>query len=204
MAGSLQREIYAFIAEYIRTRGMPPTIREIGEALHIQSTGHIAHHLSRLEEKGLLELLPGKARGIKLARPLGIPVKGRIAAGLPIENLAESDQIVEVDQKLVQQHTYALEVAGNSMIDDHICHGDYVVVRPQSSCDNGDIVVAVHFLEENKSSATLKRFFQEQDQVRLQPANSAMNPIVIPRHEWDREWRVQGKVVAIFRQYHVS
>jgi repressor LexA len=123
---------------------------------------------------------------------------------LPIENLPESDQVLEVDQKLVQQRTYALEVAGNSMIDDHICHGDYVVIRPQSSCENGDIVVAVHLLEENKSSATLKRFFQEQDQVRLQPANSMMDPLVIPKQEWEREWRVQGKVVAIFRQYHVD
>ena len=87
------------------------------------------------------------------------------------------------------------------MIDEHhICHGDYVVIRPQASCENGDIIAAVPLLEEGQNSVTLKRFFQEQDQVRLQPANSTMDPILIPMHEWDSEWRVQGKVVAIFRQ----
>ncbi len=79
-----------------------------------------------------------------------------------------------------------------------------MVIKPQDTCENGDIVVAVHFLEENNSSATLKRFFLEQDQVRLQPANSEMDPILIPKHEWDTEWRVQGKVVAIFRQYRAA
>ena len=88
------------------------------------------------------------------------------------------------------------------MIEDHICDGDYVVVKPQSTCQNGDIVVAVHMQEGVEGSATLKRFFQEKDhdRVRLQPANSELDPILIPRNIWDREWQVQGKVVAIFRQ----
>ena len=87
------------------------------------------------------------------------------------------------------------------MIEDHICDGDYVVVKPQSTCSNGDIVVAVH-LQEGSGSATLKRFFQEKDhdRIRLQPANSELEPIFVSRSEWDHEWQVQGKVVAIFRQ----
>lgn len=198
--GDLQQRIYAFLAEYIHIHGKPPTIREIGEAVHIGSTGQIDYHLNRLEEKGFILRVRGQSRGIKLTQPMGIPIKGRIAAGRPLEHYAKPDQILDVGQDLDYQNTYALEVDGNSMIDDHICSGDYVVIRPQPSCENGDIVVAVHSLEENKSSATLKRFYRERDQIRLQPANSTMAPIVISKREWDDEWRIQGKVVAIFRQ----
>ncbi|MDQ6661083.1 MAG: hypothetical protein M3Z24_08970, partial [Chloroflexota bacterium] len=91
-------------------------------------------------------------------------------------------------------------------IEDHICDSDYVVIKPQATCENGDIVVAVHVQEGAMGSATLKRFFQEKDQnrVRLQPANSEIDPIYVPKSEWDEEWQVQGKVVAIFRQYRAA
>ncbi|HEX7736947.1 MAG TPA: transcriptional repressor LexA [Ktedonobacteraceae bacterium] len=202
-ASDIQRRIYDFIVGYMRDEGMPPTNREIGQAMKIASTGHVDYHLSMLEKKNYIQREPKKSRGIKLVnqRPAGIPIMGSIAAGLPIETLTDPDQMLEAGHELEHQNTYALVVKGNSMIEDHICSGDYVVIKPQSSCQNGDIVVAVHFLEENKSSATLKRFFQEQDQVRLQPANSEMDPIYVSRREWDTEWHVQGKVVAIFRQY---
>jgi repressor LexA len=95
-------------------------------------------------------------------------------------------------------------VKGRSMIEDHILDGDYVVIKPQTTCQNGDIVVALHRTEgsSGQGQATLKRFYQEKehDRVRLQPANSEMDPIFVPKTEWDREWVVQGKVVAIFRQ----
>jgi repressor LexA len=205
-ASDIQRRIYDFIVAYMREEGMPPTNREIGQAMKIASTGHVDYHLSMLEKKNYIQREPKKSRGIKLVqqRPTGIPIMGTIAAGLPIETLTEHGQVLDAGRELEQQNTYALVVKGDSMIEDHICEGDYVVIKPQSSCQNGDIVVAVHFLEENKSSATLKRFFQEQDQVRLQPANSSMDPIYVSRREWDTEWRVQGKVVAIFRQYHAA
>src|SRR5579883_3361514 len=205
-ASDIQRRIYDFIVTYIRDEGMPPTNREIGQAMKIASTGHVDYHLSMLEKKNYNLREAKKSRGIKLVQrpPAGIPIVGRIAAGRPIENYAEPDQMLDVDHDVAQQNTYALEVKGNSMIEDHICDGDYVVIKPQSSCQNGDIVVAVHFLEENKSSATLKRFFLEQGQVRLQPANSEMEPIYISKREWDTEWQVQGKVVAIFRQYRAA
>jgi repressor LexA len=200
MENTLQGRIYKFIVEYINANGIPPTKREIAQAMRLSSTGHIDHHLNRLEEKGLIIRVRGSARGIKLPHLRGIPVKGKIAAGSPLENDVDPDQMVDINGELAQLNTYALEVAGTSMIDDHICHGDYVVIRPQLSCQNGDIVVAVHLLEENKSSATLKRFFQEHGRVCLQPANSTMGPIYISMQEWEREWAVQGKVIAIFRQ----
>jgi len=202
-SGELRRRIYRIVVDSIQMNGKPPTIREIGEALGISSTGHVDYHLKALIDEGLLTRTPRQSRGIKPTQT-GIPIKGRIAAGLPIENNVDPRQVLNVGQELEQQNTYALEVEGNSMIDDYICNGDYVVVRPQPSCQNGDIIVAVHRLEENKSSATLKRFYQEHEQVRLQPANPVMAPIYIPKQEWDAEWEIQGKVVAVFRQYHAA
>jgi repressor LexA len=205
-ASEIQRRIYDFIVAYMREEGMPPTNREIGQAMKIASTGHVDYHLSMLEKKSYIQREPKKSRGIKLVQhqPVGIPIAGSIAAGSPIETYVDPGQVLEVSHNVAQQNTYALEVKGNSMIEDHICSGDFVVIKPQPSCQNGDIVVAVHFLEENKSSATLKRFFQEHDQVRLQPANSEMEPIYVSKREWDTEWQVQGKVVAIFRQYRAA
>jgi repressor LexA len=203
-ASELQRSMYAFIVQYMKTQGMPPTNREIGQAMHIASTGHVDYHLSMLEKRGLISRQPKKSRGIKLTKPTqGVAVIGSIAAGEPLDIFPESEQrFVDVGSGLVDsEHAYALVVKGRSMVEDHICDGDYVVIKPQSSCQNGDIVVAVHMQEGVSGSATLKRFFQEKehDRVRLQPANSELEPILIPKSVWDREWQVQGKVVAIFR-----
>ncbi len=200
-ASDLQRRIYEFIVEYVRDEGMPPTNREIGSAMKIGSTGHVDYHLSMLEKKGYIARESKKSRGIKLLkRPFGIPVMGSIAAGEPLDILTDPSDSVDAGRELEQQGVYALMVKGESMIDDHICDKDYVVIKPQNTCENGDIVVAVHLQDNGR--ATLKRFFQEKehDRVRLQPANSEMNPIYIPKSEWDREWEIQGKVVAIFRK----
>lgn len=199
----IQRRIYDFIVGYMKLEGMPPTNREIGRAMQIASTGHVDYHLSMLEKKGFISRQAKKSRGIKLIQqPDGIMIKGYIAAGEPLEIFTEPDQAIQVGRELEHDNTYALIVKGRSMIEDHICDGDYVVVKPQETCENGDIVVAVHLLPGSTGSATLKRFFQEKDhnRVRLQPANSELEPIFIPKSEWDQEWRVQGKVVAIFRQ----
>lgn len=197
----IQRRIYEFIVSYIRDEGMPPTNREIGRAMKIASTGHVDYHLTMLEKKGLISRESKKSRGIKLTQQTsGVLVMGTIAAGEPIEIYTEPEQMLDVGRDLEHQGTYALVVKGRSMIEDHICDGDYVVIKPQTTCENGDIVVAVQLSQGSSGRATLKRFFQEPDKVRLQPANSEMDPIFVPRSEWDREWRVQGKVVAIFRQ----
>ena len=203
----MQRRMYDFIVQYIKKEGMPPTNREIGQAMKIASTGHVDYHLTLLEKKGWISRQGKKSRGIKLMKPInGVPVTGTIAAGQPLDIFpdAEQTQLVDIGSQTVDaENAYALVVKGRSMIEDHICDGDYVVVKPQNTCQNGDIVVAVHLQEGVEGSATLKRFFQERDhdRVRLQPANSEMDPIFIPKSVWDREWQVQGKVVAIFRQY---
>ncbi|GAC1464257.1 MAG: transcriptional repressor LexA [Ktedonobacteraceae bacterium] len=202
-ASEIQRRMYDFIVTYMRSEGMPPTNREIGRELNIASTGHVDYHLTMLEKKGLISRQAKKSRGIKLAKPSGIPVMGAIAAGEPLDIYEDARDSIEVgSSQLDTENSYALVVRGRSMIEDHICDGDYVVIKPQSTCQNGDIVVAVHMQEGVSGSSTLKRFFQEKDhdRVRLQPANSELDPILIPKSVWDREWQIQGKVVAIFRQ----
>ncbi len=203
-ASEIQRRMYDFIVAYMKLEGMPPTNREIGREMNIASTGHVDYHLTMLEKKGLISRQPKKSRGIKLTKQThGVPVMGYIAAGEPLDIFSDATESVAVSHSLADaDNSYALVVRGRSMIDDHICDGDYVVVKPQSTCQNGDIVVAVHMQEGVSGSATLKRFFQEKDhdRVRLQPSNSELDPILIPKSVWDREWRVQGKVVAIFRQ----
>ncbi|HLX58153.1 MAG TPA: transcriptional repressor LexA [Ktedonobacteraceae bacterium] len=197
----IQKRIYDFIVGYIKEEGMPPTNREIGSAMKIASTGHVDYHLTMLEKKGMIEREAKKSRGIKLKQqPWGIRVYGSIAAGEPIEIFTDPDEVLEAGRDLEQQGAYALVVKGQSMIEDHICDKDYVVIKPQSTCENGDIVVAVNL--QGNGRATLKRFYQEKEQnrVRLQPANSTMNPIFIPKTQWDQEWQIQGKVIAIFRK----
>ncbi len=198
----LQQQIYQFIVNYIHEEQMPPTNREIGRAMGIASTGHINHHLAALEKKGMIERKARKGRAIKLTKPqVGIPIRGTIAAGTPIDIFPDTFEFLPVDSALQKEGTFALIVQGWSMIDDYICDGDYVIIRSQSTCLNGDIVVATHVQDGISGSATLKRFFLEHEQVRLQPANAEMKPILIPKHEWDLEWNVQGKVVSILRQY---
>ncbi len=202
-ASEIQRRMYDFIVNYISQEGMPPTNREIGRAMDIASTGHVDYHLTMLEKKGLIARQAKKSRGIRLIAPSrGVPVKGYIAAGEPLDIFDAGDAIDMGSNFADAQDAYALVVRGRSMIEDHICDGDYVVIKRQEVCQNGDIVVAVHMQEGVTGSATLKRFFQEKehDRVRLQPANSELDPIFIPKSIWDNEWQIQGKVVAIFRQ----
>ena len=206
-ASEIQQRMYNFIEAYINREGMPPTNREIGHAMSIASTGHVDYHLTMLEKKGWISRQAKKSRGIKLtvpSRKQGIPVKGYIAAGEPLDIYTDAFESVDMGSGIVDtEDAYALVVRGCSMIEDHICDGDYVVIKRQEICQNGDIVVALHCLEGVQGSATLKRFFQEKenDRVRLQPANSELDPIFIPKNVWDREWRIQGCVIAILRQY---
>ena len=205
-ASEIQQRIYDFIVNYIKEEGMPPTNREIGTAMKIASTGHVDYHLTMLEKKNLIERESKKSRGIRLKQPLwGIRVLGSIAAGEPLEVFTDAEsEVLEAGRDLEQQGAYALVVKGQSMIEDHICDRDYVVIKPQETCENGDIVVAVHL--QGSGQATLKRFYQEKEQnrVRLQPANSTMDPIFVPKTQWDKEWQIQGKVVAIFRKCYAA
>jgi repressor LexA len=198
----LQRKVYQCIVSYIKNEHMPPTNREIGHALGITSTGHMDFLLGALEQQGLIKRVPKKSRGIIFTgAQTGIPITGTIAAGVPLDIFSDTTKCLPMETDYREKDIFALRVRGQSMIDEHICDGDYVIVLPQSTCQNGEIIGATHLLDGVNGSATLKRFFQEPDRVRLQPANSAMEPLFIPKREWDLEWKVQGKVLSIHRQY---
>jgi repressor LexA len=201
-----QEAILAFINEYMDERGYPPSIREIGAAAQISSTSVVDYNLRVLERDGYLRRDKDVSRGLELrggsdranrARVVRVPLVGRIAAGEPIEAVEGEHETLEFSAGLISEDCYALQVKGRSMIEDLIDDGDVVVIRPQDSADNGDIVVAL-LLDEGGSggAATLKRFYRERGQVRLQPANATMGPIFVD----PARLRVQGRVVALFRQ----
>ncbi len=198
-----QRRIYELIVEYTRREGRPPTNREIGQGVGIRSTGHIDHHLTALEKKGLITRVRGKSRGIRMNETAtgGLRVVGAIAAGVPLDHFPDTEQETLDMEARVTGRTYVLLVKGDSMIEDHIANGDYVLIDPDATTDNGDIIVATHFdASGDASAATLKRLYREQGRVRLQPANANYAPILIDAAEWDSEWQVQGKVIAVYRR----
>ena len=200
-----QRRILDFIARFQQRHSYPPTIREIGQDASISSTSVVDYNLRLLERLGYLRRDPDVSRGIELtAAPpsrnygsITVPIMGKIAAGEPIEALQGHLEELELSARICEEGCYALQVKGRSMIEDLIDDGDLVVVRPQESADDGDIVVAL--LTDGPTSegrVTLKRLYREKDRIRLQPANSTMEPIYVAH----TELRVQGKVVAVIRQ----
>ncbi len=204
--GTTQRDVYKFIIDYFDWHRSAPTIREIAEKLGIGSTNTIDYHLKALERKGFIRRRGNLARSIEIldrnpngagpqsATIIRLPVRGSIAAGQPIEALDDRDDFYEVSASLAgSADAYALRVRGTSMIDEHICDGDLVVVRPQSTARNGEIVVAL--LADN--GVTLKKFYHEGKYIRLQPANATMAPIIIPA---DGDIAIQGTVRAVIRQ----
>lgn len=204
--GTTQCDVYKFIIDYFDWHRSAPTIREIAEKLGIGSTNTIDYHLKALERKGFIRRRGNLARSIEIldrgpngagpqrAAIVRLPVRGSIAAGQPIEALDDRDDFYEVSASLAgSPDAYALRVRGTSMIDEHICDGDLVVVRPQSTARNGEIVVAL--LADN--GVTLKKFYHEGKYIRLQPANATMAPIIIPA---DGDIAIQGTVRAVIRQ----
>ncbi|MFN8525516.1 MAG: transcriptional repressor LexA [Chloroflexota bacterium] len=200
-----QRRILDFVGQYSDEHGYPPSIREIGQAAGISSTSVVDYNLRALERDGYIKRDREVSRGLGLtsrppassSRLVRIPIVGRIAAGEPIEALAQPDEYLDFTSGTVPDGAYALRVKGKSMIEDLIDDGDIVVVRPQDTANNGDIVVAL-LMNQSASGegvATLKRLYRERGRVRLQPANSAMEPIYVdPQH-----LVVQGRVVSVIR-----
>ncbi len=194
-----QQAIYEFIRDAISTRGMPPTMRDIGEKFGIRSTNGVEKHLLVLERSGYISRERGKSRGISVIgglRPATtVPLLGRVAAGVPVLSPENRDGDLTVDLSLFaiksSQQVFALSVRGDSMMDAHILDGDTVLVREQSAAENGDIVVALV-----EGDATVKRFFLENDRVRLQPENRDMAPLYFDRGDL----RVIGKVVGVMRK----
>ncbi len=211
-----RQRILDCIAQTVEERGYPPSVREIADAVGLASTSAVHHHLLALERDGLLERGTHSSRALRLInRPtaavprhadagkvtpfrmpverdtLALPVMGEIAAGQPIEAYEDSAETLEVPASMdARPDSYVLRVRGKSMIDALIDDGDFVIVQPQATARDGDIVVAL--LEDN--GVTLKRYFREKDRIRLQPANAEMEPI------YATDVQVQGKVVGVIRR----
>ena len=192
-----QSEIFEFIKVQIDKTGYPPTVREIGSALGLHSPSTVHAHLAKLERSGVLRRDPAKPRAIEILvdrakrvmRP-AVPLVGQVAAGTPIlaeENIEDQFEIPAVIG--ADAGDYALRIQGDSMRDAGILQDDFVVVHPADDADNGQIVVAMI-----DDEATVKRFFREGDEVRLQPENPAYSPIVT------QEAQVLGHVIGVFRK----
>ena len=190
-----QREIYDFIKEKIGTRGYGPTVREIGNAFDIKSPNGVMCHLKALEKKGIINRQGFSARAIQLIgyKPgtFSMPLVGQVAAGSPTQAIEQGEQL-ELNDLFAGSGNFALKVKGQSMVEDHIDDGDYVVIKPQQTARNGERVVAMI-----DGEATLKRFFKERSRVRLDPANSSMKPIYV---DSNREIRILGLLIGVLRK----
>lgn len=197
-----QRQILDFIRQQIQLNGTAPTLRKIADAIGVSSLATVHEHLSSLEEKGLIKRKKGKVRSIEIKDPdfnsspeeMDIPILGFIAAGAPIEPYTDPNSSISVPPAFVsnKKRTYVLQVRGESMIEEQIRDGDFVVIEQTEDARNGEIVVALL----DNGMATLKRFFKEATRVRLEPANAKMQPIFV------KNVRIQGKVVGLIRRYY--
>ena len=200
-----QRQVYDFIAEFVQRNQYSPSFEEIGEGLGLSSLATVHKHVSNLEKKGLLSRDYNRSRSIDLLPPKGrlkqamsvntgmvLPLLGRIAAGQPIEAI-ERPETISLADFVRSKEVFVLEVRGDSMQDEHILSGDYVLVEKTKTAHNGDIVVALV----EGSDATLKRFYREGDKIRLQPSNAKMKPILVPAAQVE----IQGRVIGVLRKY---
>jgi repressor LexA len=199
-----QKEVLDFIQNFVTEHGYSPSYEELATGLNLASLATVHKHVSTLESKDYLRRSYNQSRSLEVTSrylddqrrmqldPPGIPLAGRIAAGVPVETFESSEKLQFSD--FTGDDTFALQVRGESMIDDHICDGDYVLVERTGSVRDGDIAVAlVHGAE-----TTLKRFYREADgMVRLQPANAAMEPIRVAQSDV----QVQGRLLAVLRKY---
>jgi repressor LexA len=193
-----QREIFDFVRRYGEDHGYPPTVRDIGKAIGLTSSSTVHAHLANLEKLGVLRRDPTKPRAIEVlvdkaksaVVPSGLPVVGQVAAGQPVlaeENIEEYVPVPPIAGG--DEGEFVLRVKGDSMVGAGIFEGDYVVVRPQETATDGEIVVALV-----EDEATVKRFFKEEDHVRLQPENDTLDPIL------SREVQLLGRVVGVCRR----
>src|SRR5271154_2896684 len=200
-----QRELYDFISEFVQKNQYSPSFDEIREGMGLNSLATVHKHISNLEKKGLLTRDYNRSRSIDLLPPKGrlkqamavnttmvLPLLGRIAAGQPIEAV-QSNETISLADFVRSKEVFVLEVRGDSMQDEAILNGDYVLVEKLKTAHNGDIVVALV----DQSDATLKRFYREGDTIRLQPSNATMKPIVVPAASVE----VQGRVIGVLRKY---
>jgi repressor LexA len=198
-----QKQILDFIQQFIQAKGYAPTLRQIANSIGVSSLATVHEHLSTLEAKGLIRRYAGKVRAIELTEPdmdlitektIQAPILGFIAAGAPLEPYTDPNATMSIAPSFASgnKRVYVLQVRGESMIDEQIRDGDYVVVEETETAHNGDIVVALL----DNGMATLKRFYKEATRVRLEPANTTMKPIYV------KNVRIQGKVVGLIRKYY--
>jgi len=203
-----QREIYDFIARFVAERGYSPSFEEIGAGTDLSSLATVHKHISNLEKKGLLKRDYNRSRSIDVLPPRGalkrsmavaasvgaeLPLMGRIAAGRPVEALQNPETISFADFTRSSKEVFVLQVRGDSMQDEAILDGDYILVEKTSAVRNGEIVVALV----DGTESTLKRIYKEGDKVRLQPSNAAMQPVIVPA----AAVQVQGRVIGVLRKY---
>jgi repressor LexA len=199
---NVRERILSVIINYTEKHdGRSPTYREIGDEAGIDSLGHIAYHLKSLEEKGYIQRDGKKSRSIKVLKYWdGSSMTSPVAAG-PKRTIMN---VIEKDVQLFANKAFLLPVEGNSMVGDSIFDGDLIIVDPEKQIEDGDIVVATHLnvAGSELGAATVKRFYHDGKSIRLQPSNPAMEPIFVDGKDWDREWKVQGKVRAVIHQFY--
>jgi repressor LexA len=201
-----QRQVYDFLADFVQKHGYSPSFEEIGEGLRLSSLATVHKHITNLEKKGLLKRDYNRSRSIDLLPPRGrmkqmfaqaapsdaLPLVGRIAAGRPLEAV-EHPETISLGDFTRSREVFVLQVTGDSMQDEHIVNGDYVLVEKTKVARNGEIVVALV----EGTDATLKRIYKEGDNIRLQPSNAAMAPIIVPA----AAVQIQGRVIGVLRKY---
>ena len=201
-----QKEVLEYIGEFQRNRGFPPAVRDIAKHFQLVSAAGVHKHIKALVRKGFLAKDDFLSRSLRVLRgeppaesrgtaPFELPLLGYVAAGRPIEAVAQNQEFISVPRDLVPSGSdnYVLRVRGDSMIGDFICDGDYVVMESRDTARDGETVVALIRGQE----ATLKRLYRENGTVRLQPANPTVDPIVVPGDDV----QIQGVVVAILRRF---
>src|SRR4051812_6781759 len=196
-----QREILDFITRSIAKRGYPPTLREIGSHFGIKSTNGVNDHLRALEKKGYLHREDLKSRALRPivstgAQAVEVPILGRVAAGQPLLATRNYDDTVKVDRFFIGENreVFALRVKGESMIEDGIFDGDYVFVKKQLQANAGETVVVMM-----EAEATVKKYYPEGEPIRFQPANAAMQPILVRKRDF-KSVNILGIVIGIYRK----
>jgi len=194
-----QKEILDFITRFVDEKGYSPSLMEIGKHFGLSSVATVHKHVENLKKKGYVQKVWNANRSLDLTdkalsvRAIRLPLVGRVAAGQPIEAIEQHEVIAVPEDMVGRTKTFVLEVRGDSMIDEQIRNGDFVIVEERVKAENGEMVIALIDGEE----ATLKKFYKEGDKIRLQPANPAMSPIVVSGNRV----RVQGVVTGVLRKY---
>ena len=194
-----QREILDYLNDFIQQHGYAPSLEEIGRRFGLSSLATVHKHLTNLQEKGFIKRAWNRSRSVELVptraggRALELPLLGYVAARAPIEAVTGTETIAVPEDLVGKRDTYVLRVKGDSMIDEQIRDGDYVVVEDRKTATNGEMVIALL----GGADVTLKKFYKDNGRIRLQPANPAIQPLIIPADQV----QIQGVVVGVMRKY---